>query len=235
MRINLVQKITDWLRKKDKKAVLSFKKSNQLLLPSDFDYKKLHIGIIGKNNIIKIADGVRIIDKLSINGYVDNSVIEICENFCCGDLLLQLGQNHKNFGKIKNCKIKVGANSGWESGKIVTYNSNTFVEIGADCMFAGNVTLYNTDAHPIYDVKTGLIVNKVKGIFIGNHVWLGMNSTVLKNSFVPDNSIVGWNAVFSGCDKTKTNCVFVGNPACCVKESVTWDKNGSGLYIENEL
>ena len=51
MRINLVQKIIDWLRKKDKKAVLSFKKSNQLLLPSDFDYKKLHIGIIGKNKI----------------------------------------------------------------------------------------------------------------------------------------------------------------------------------------
>ena len=209
---------------------------NTLSIPKGIETSKLHIGIVGKNNTIKIARGVNISGRFTINGYMDDSVIEIGENFSCGDVHFQLGQNHKNFGKIKNVNIKIDSNLSWESsGSLVTYNSNSCVDIGTDCMFAGNVTLFNTDAHPIFDAETNELINKVKGMNVGNHVWLCMNSTVLKNSFVPDNSVVGWGSVYSKNKETRTNCAFAGNPAKIVKENINWDKNGAKCgYIGGE-
>ena len=196
MRIKFVQKLIDKIRKKN--SIKDFKMFNTLDVPDNFDYSKLNIKIVGKNNKIKISDGIKIINNLTIQGYIDNSIVEINKNFFCCNLLIQLGLDHENFGKIENCTIKIGANSSWENGKMIFYNSNSFVNIGSKCMFAGNVTLYNTDAHPVFDLKTNKIINKVKGITIGDHVWLGMNVTVLKNSFVPNNSIVGWGSTYIG-------------------------------------
>ena len=95
--------------------------------------------------------------------------------------------------------------------------------------------MFNTDAHPIFDAETNELINKVKGMNGGNHVWLGMNSTVLKNSFVPDNSVVGWGSVYSKNKETRTNCAFAGNPAKIVKENINWDKKGAKCgYIGGE-
>lgn len=173
-------------------------KKNTLYLPKDVNLQKLHIKIKGKNNTIKIAEGLAIKNVLGIEGYLDNSVIEIGENFTCGSVYFQLGQDHKNFGKIRNVSIKIGDNTSWEGGRLVLFNSNSYVEIGKECMFASNVTIFNTDAHPIFKEGTAEIINRIKGVEIGNHVWLGMNATVLKNSHVPSNSIVAWGSVFSG-------------------------------------
>lgn len=197
MQIKSIQEIIDKIRGKHKNSLKKFMERNTLSIPKGIDTSKLHIGIVGKNNTIKIARGVNISGRFTINGYMDDSVIEIGENFSCGDVHFQLGQNHKNFGKIKNVNIKIDSNLSWEQGSLVTYNSNSCVDIGTDCMFAGNVTLFNTDAHPIFDAETNEMINKVKGMNVGNHVWLCMNSTVLKNSFVPDNSVVGWGSVYS--------------------------------------
>lgn len=235
MQIKSIQEIIDKIRGKHKNSLKKFMERNTLSIPKGIDTSKLHIGIVGKNNTIKIARGVNISGRFTINGYMDDSVIEIGENFSCGDVHFQLGQNHKNFGKIKNVNIKIDSNLSWESGSLETYNSNSCVDIGTDCMFAGNVTLFNTDAHPIFDAETNELINKVKGMNVGNHVWLGMNSTVLKNSFVSDNSVVGWGSVYSKNKETRTNCAFAGNPAKIVKENINWDKNGAKCgYIGGE-
>ena len=82
-------------------------------------------------------------------------------------------------------------------------------------------------------MTTEEIINKVKGVTIGEHSWICKNVTILKNSFVPKHSIVGCGAVFSG--GGQSHCVFVGNPARVVKENVEWDANGREYgYIDNE-
>jgi len=240
MIIKLIQKLIDKIRKKKKYSAISnakyinnFQESNKLIIADDFDVTKLNIKIDGQNNIVKINNGIKIGLKLTIQGYIDNSEIIIGDNFECNDVCFQLGQNSKNFGKIKNVKIEIGTNTSWETGMLVSYNSNTNIKIGNNCMFAGNVTLYCTDAHPIFDKDSGRVLNKVDDINIGNHVWLGMNSTVLKNSTIPDGSIVGWGSVFSG-RKTKSNCIYAGNPVKCIKENIDWSANGNEYgYIEN--
>lgn len=235
MKILFLQNLIDKLRIKNKNSLKKFLKNNTLTTPKDIAKKKLYIRIVGQNNKIKIGDGLKIGKSLTIKGFIDNSVIEIGENFHCENLYFQLGQDHKNFGKIKNINIKIGDNCSWESGKLVTYNANNYIKIGDKCMFAGNVTLFNTDAHPIFDIKTKKVINKINGIDIGNHVWLGMNSTILKNTQIADNCITGWGSIVTG-KHLKQNCVIAGNPAKCVKENIHWDSNGADCgYVDNNM
>ena len=238
MRIRFIQNLADRLRGKRKPLKLSedMKHSNNIAADKSCLYNtKIHID--GKNNTVIIESSI-MTERARLSIYIcgDNNSVIIKKGFGLSEeLTIQIGQNHPNFGRVQNSTFCIGENTCIESAKYFTYNSNTHCNIGSDCMFACNVTLYNTDAHPIFDNTTGEVINKITGIDIGSHCWLGMNSTVLKNSLLPDNSILGYNAVYSG-DKAKgkTNCAFAGNPARLVKENINWDLNGAKCgYIDN--
>ena len=159
---------------------------------------KITLDIKGRNNQIYIDKSVNKDAKIIIGIYGDNNKVIINKEVNISQFLkIVLGQEHKNFGKCNNTSFSIGENSSIESMTYITFNSNSQCEIGKDCMISYNVTFYNTDAHPIFDNQTGKIINKVKGIKIGNHCWLGANSTVLKNSVMKDNSILGYNAVLT--------------------------------------
>lgn len=151
-----------------------------------------------------------------------------------------MGQEHPNFGLIESATLKIGRQSAFMKTQIVTYNSHTKIEIGQNCMFSSNIMLFHTDAHPIYDRKNHKIINKVKDMIIGNHVWVGAGVTILKNTYIPDDCIVGYNSVVSlkyhhpqqDCDRG--GWIIAGNPARVVKTGITWDSNGSKGYIQNE-
>ena len=100
-------------------------------------------------------------------------------------------------------------------------------------MFAFNIALYHTDSYPIFDLKTNNIINKVKTMSIGNHVWIGAHVSILKNTIIPNDCIIGWGSVVSG-KFIQTNCIIAGNPAKIVKTGITWDANGSKGYVQNE-
>lgn len=237
MRIKFFQKIIDKIRNKKNKIpkhVTEFLKDNDFICEDKVSYKKIDIRILGKNNIIKIGKGVNISAKLSLQGYCDNSYIEIGNNFQCRHLTIKLGQNHEHYGKIENVKVIIGDNTSYGSGKIMAYNSNTCIKIGHDCMISTDVLIYNTDSHPIYDLETGEIINKVRDINIGNHVWLGWKSTVLKNVSIANDCIVGYHSVVTG-SFDEEHSVLAGIPAKIVRKNVTWDCDGSKGYVQNPL
>lgn len=65
----------------------------------------------------------------------------------------------------------------------------------------------------------GECVGGVAPVVIGNNVFLGMNSTILKGSSIGDNVIIGAGSLVSG--KCESNSVYVGNPArrlCSLEE-----------------
>ena len=135
--------------------------------------------------------------------------------------------NHECFGEANNTSFLVGERTSFESMAYATFNSNAICHIGKKCMFSYDINLYNTDAHPILDIHTKEIVNKVKGIEIGDHCWIGRGASVLKNTKLAEDCIVGWGSVISGDKSKKPHCVYAGNPARLVKENVTWDNNGA--------
>ena len=51
-------------------------------------------------------------------------------------------------------------------------------------MFSWGIYLFASDTHTIYDAKTKKLLNWGKEIIIGDNVWVAMDCTVLKNSFI---------------------------------------------------
>ncbi len=95
-------------------------------------------------------------------------------------------------------------------------------------MIAEDVTFYGTDGHPIFDLDTGEIINKVKELNIGNHCWIGRKATILKNSIIADDCIVGYGSVVAGKFLDK-HC------AIAVKKNITWDSCSNNGYVQNEF
>lgn len=83
--------------------------------------------------------------------------------------------------------------------KYFTMNSNCTmiaakeIKIGHDVMIGRNVTIYDSDYHSILD-ETGNVRNHPIPVHIGNRVWIGTNSMVLKGSHIGDECILAANS-----------------------------------------
>jgi acetyltransferase-like isoleucine patch superfamily enzyme len=88
------------------------------------------------------------------------------------------------------------------------------IVIGNGCMMAHGSYITDSDWHGIYDR-----VNRdetVKPVRLGNNVWLGDRSTVLKGVTIGDNSIVAASSVVT--KDVPANVIVAGNPAVIVRE-----------------
>jgi acetyltransferase-like isoleucine patch superfamily enzyme len=74
--------------------------------------------------------------------------------------------------------------------------SRPFLVIGDDCMFARDIVIRNSDAHPIYDYASERQINLPKaGIVIEPHVWIGERVNLLKDAYVGACSIIALGAI----------------------------------------
>ncbi len=214
MRIKFIQKIIDKIRNKKQREIKCLSQYNNIEI-NKLIVNNVNLNIKGQNNTIIINTSL-IKGTLNINIFGNDNYIYIDNNVTVSqNLSILIGQNHHNFGKVNNSRFEIYKNTSVESVNYITFNSNTFCKIQEDCMLSYGITIYNTDAHPIFIKGTRTIINKVKGIKIGKHSWIGMNVTILKNSNIPSNSIIGCNTVFCGggggltlriCRKPCKNC-----------------------------
>ena len=175
--------------------------------------------------------------KLFLNCCMDNSVILIGENLHISEYLnILMGSTHPNIGKMDNIKFEIGENSSIESASVRISNSNSQIIIGENCMISCNVTIWNTDGHPIFSQETGNIINFAKTLEIGNHCWIGGHSTILKNTKIAPNSIIGWGAVVRG-KFEEEGSIIVGNPAIVKSTNKTkpirWQCKVTQEFINN--
>ena len=124
--------------------------------------------------------------------------------------------------KNENSVIKIGDKTSIEEARITSFEPYK-IEIGKDCMFSADIVIMNTDVHKIYDTTTNLKTNEGKEISIGNHVWLGIRTIVLKGVNIGDNSIVAAGSIVT--KDVKANTVVSGNPARQVKENRNWSRD----------
>lgn len=128
-------------------------------------------------------------------------------------------------GRFHRCSIIVGnegnliigQNVGMSSASIVCHKQ---IEIGDNVKIGGNVVIYDTDFHSLnhrdrVDLITdrqGTKKNKVK---IGNNVFIGAHSTILKGVTIGDNAIIGACSVVT--KSIPSNEIWAGNPARFIK------------------
>ncbi len=89
--------------------------------------------------------------------------------------------------------------------------------MGDDNLISENLEISTSDQHPLYDAESLEQVNKNQSIYIGDHVWVGRNCTLLKNSRMASGSVLGIQSVLAG-KYVPVNTVCAGVPARPLKE-----------------
>ena len=124
---------------------------------------------------------------------------------------------------ISGNTIHIKENFTISSGNFVIMGKDKTLSIGKDCMFASGITIRNYDGHEIIDLTTGKTLNFATDINIGNNVWLGDNVTILKNTQIPNNCIIGCKSIVNK-EITKSNCILAGTPARIIRENIKWER-----------
>ncbi len=94
------------------------------------------------------------------------------------------------------------------------------IRLGKDTLLGWNVSIRDTDGHRIRE--NGKVKPSEGCILIGDHVWLGADVTVLKNSRISSGSVIACNSVVCGLQMDSPNELAGGIPARIIKRNVEW-------------
>lgn len=107
-----------------------------------------------------------------------------------------------------------------------TMNSNSTliaakkICLGQDVMIGRGVIIYDSDHHTIRNIQ-GDVTNSDTPIFVGDHVWLATNTTVLKGSTIGSGSVVAANSLVHG--SVPSNAIY---QSARMKENYgTWSRD----------
>lgn len=187
------------------------KKGNQIDYSGAF-LKTSSIQIYGRNNKIIINPENRLKNcKLFIKG--NNCEIIVGKHSILNHLELWIEDD--------SGKINIGCHTTIEGGHIAA-TEGTKIMIGEDCMFSHRIEIRNGDSHSIFDIKSSKRINNAKDVKIGNHVWLGADTKILKGSIIDDGSVIATGAIVTS--HVESNSIYAGVPAKKVKENIYWER-----------
>ncbi len=128
-----------------------------------------------------------------------------------------VGINKKvSFGVTKNAELIIGDNCGFSGTSIFAAKS---IKIGDYCNFGGNTFIWDTDFHPLdYNDRRTNIIGKINTapIVIGNDVFVGANSIILKGVTIGDKAIIGAGSVVT--KNIPNGEIWAGNPAKFIRK-----------------
>lgn len=186
--------------------------------------------IVGDNTIV---DNVEVILRAKNSTVIISPEVEILKNIrldIAGENgVCIIGRITKKANQFRG-EIRLGYNSFISIGDDVTCTRPLFLSaaegielhIGDDCMFASGNQVRGDDSHAIYDVLTGIRLNKSKDIIIGAHTWLAFDAKVFGGSIIGEGSIIGLNSIVKG--KFPNNCTIAGSPAKIVRYNTAWER-----------
>lgn len=180
-------------------------------------FRKIHI-LLGERNIlfalwwgVKLGRHTRFDGKCYFKRY-PGSVIKIGKN--C-KLLSRVNSNL--IGIDRPCSfstitpeavIEIGANCGF-SGTVI--GAFKYIKIGNNVRCGANTLITDSDWHPD-DPRAG----KAKDVIIGDNVWLGINTVILKGVVIGENTVIGANSLVT--KSIPSNVVAAGNPCKIIKQ-----------------
>lgn len=128
----------------------------------------------------------------------------------------------------RGSKISVGGNATLTLGEgfNITGDSEIICEkaitFGRQCLLSWNILLMDTDYHHILD-DDGQSINPPKPITIGNNVWIGCRTTILKGVSLPDNTVVAATSTITR-SVAESNCIVAGHGKSIeiLRRNVSW-------------
>lgn len=118
------------------------------------------------------------------------------------------------------CDIKVfsGASLEFDGCSVNSYSQircMNKIHIGNGTRISRNVQIWDDDAHILIGASDGS-----KGVWIGEHVWIGAKAMILKNVHIGDGAVVAAGAVVT--KDIPDGVLVAGVPARVIKEHVEW-------------
>lgn len=178
------------------------------------------------NQLILLSNKVSIGRRWTINGFISvecspDSVISIGNDFRVnsGSFFNNIGrQQQTSLVCRERGRLTIGDNVGISASTIVCHDSIT---IGSNVRFGGNCVVYDTDFHSLNAAeRTSLPENKSyigkRPVSIGDNVFIGAHTTLLKGTVIGENSIIGACSVVRGTN-IPANEIWAGNPAVFIK------------------
>ena len=126
------------------------------------------------------------------------------------------GNNFTSFYIKKGASLEIGDNTGMSNVAICAFEK---IKIGSRCKIGGNVCIYDTDFHSIdYNQRastpeTGI---KTSPVSIGDDVFIGAHSIILKGVKIGDRSIIGAGSVVT--KNIPADEIWAGCPAVFIKK-----------------
>ncbi|MCF1686032.1 acyltransferase [Tetragenococcus halophilus] len=209
------------VRSLDEKEIL---KNNFIVAneENNIQFKNSKIIFKGENNYIFLDKDAQLVDT-TVTFHGDNSVLYI--------------------GKTRNNKVQLKAtlyhnsliffNEGCSFNKPLSVIASEAKDIiiGKDVMFSSGCWIRNSDVHMIYDEYQKRI-NESKTIFIGDHVWIGQDVSILKGSYIGSGAVIGLGSVVA--KRIKSNSTNAGNPIKRIKENIFWDRQSAHFFVEKD-
>lgn len=184
-----------------------------------------YFGLIQAKSLFKIYN-VKYGEKLISNGFaiIQNSKegsITIGNAFSMnnGISFNQIGHNQPCYVITYNKgRIIIGDNVGISSTAIISFDC---ISIGNNVKIGGGTVIYDSDFHSLkYQERSSIPENTInvnkKPVFIGDNVFIGSHSIILKGSVIGNNCVIGAGSVVLGV--IPPNQLWAGNPAKFVRE-----------------
>lgn len=119
----------------------------------------------------------------------------------------------------KSASIVIGDNVGL-NGTSITARSRRIL-IGSGTMIAPNVTIVDSDFHALWPPESRLYspaIEDDQDVVIGQNVWIGMQSIILKGTTIGDGAVIGAGSVIRG--EIPPNVLAAGVPARVIRSLV---------------
>lgn len=112
-----------------------------------------------------------------------------------------------------NASIQIGENSRLNG---VYIHAQKSISIGKNCVIAAGVNILDSNGHILHSKDRTIGRDNPKEILIGDNVWIGLNSIILKGTVIGNNSVISAGSVVKG--YFPDNKLIGGNPAIILGE-----------------
>ena len=169
---------------------------------------------------VDVSAGVRLMEP-AIIGRCAGSSITLDEHvvLCSWSRWTALGVSHPIVLRtlFPGATLRIGRNTGISGG---SFCAAVTLEIGERCLIGADVMVSDTDFHAIEpegrNTNADWALIRSRKVRIGNDVFIGARSVILKGVEIGDGAVIGAGSVVTRSIPART--IAAGNPARCLRE-----------------
>ncbi len=201
--------------------VVSVDENNNKILGFEPVLRNSKIQFKGKNNVLICEENVKLSGS-NIKFHGDNSIVYLAPPKYFYYL---------NISLFHNCVMFFDEHVSMNGVLNLSLSEEKNIIIGQDCLFSFGIWMRLANPHLIYDANDMQRTSLTESIIIGDHVWVGQDSLIMKGARIGSGSIIAAKSVVPN-KKIPSNNIWGGNPVRKIKSDIFFDKLTSNLFTK---